>query len=334
MQSSVSHSDRQASSASSFGADNVELLLGRLGALVDSAVALVCVLDEESEAPAVLHSWGLRETIREIAAPDWGGFIAGVRCLTRPTLAPLDRNRDIDLIRGAKDRLTHAAATAVRGPDRRARAHLIVGFTAAPARPSTALWALESCAALLAVCLDAPDALDLLVASPTTDALTGCLTYERTLHELSREVNRSTRGGAPLSCCFVDLDSFKQVNDEHGHLRGNEVLAEVARILLAGVRSCDTVGRYGGDEFVAILPETGEREALALAQRLLRLITAAPIPPIELPLTASIGVAEWKPGSSPEELLADADRALMRAKALGGCVITVTESRAGATATR
>ncbi len=177
------------------------------------------------------------------------------------------------------------------------------------------------------MCLQFPGALDRFVATPRIDALTGCVTYEHTLHELRREVNRSARAGTPLSCCFVDLDAFKHVNDEHGHLRGNEVLAAVSRVLRSGVRSFDTVGRYGGDEFVVILPQTAEPEACALAQRLLALIARASLRPLRLRLTASIGVAEWRPGSTPEDLLAEADRALLRAKAAGGRVIAASGSQ-------
>ncbi len=158
------------------------------------------------------------------------------------------------------------------------------------------------------------------------DGLTGCLTYESTIHELTREINRSERGGSRLSCCFVDLDEFKLVNDRHGHVRGNQVLTAAAGILRDGVRNCDVVGRYGGDEFVVILPQTSETKARRLAERLRSLIADAEIPSADEPMTASVGVAEWTPGTTPEQLLTRADGALLAAKARGTGVLTDTEA--------
>jgi diguanylate cyclase (GGDEF)-like protein len=102
------------------------------------------------------------------------------------------------------------------------------------------------------------------------------------------------------------------------------VLAEVARVLREGVRSFDTVGRYGGDEFVAILPQTTESEAERLAGRFGWLIRNANIAGLDEPLSASIGVAEWVPGLSAEQLLSLADRALIVAKAQGRGVVSTS----------
>jgi two-component system, chemotaxis family, sensor kinase Cph1 len=174
-----------------------------------------------------------------------------------------------------------------------------------------------------------PRPLDGLFATARVDSLTGCLSYASIRYELAREINRSTRGGLSLSVCFIDLDSFKRVNDEHGHLRGNEVLAEVAQILRRGVRSCDTVGRFGGDEFVAILPQTGEAAALQLAERLRSLIGTPSSSGFPEPLTASIGVAEWKPPTTTAELLDQADTAMLRAKTQARGVVSASEMSGG-----
>jgi diguanylate cyclase (GGDEF)-like protein len=156
------------------------------------------------------------------------------------------------------------------------------------------------------------------LAGAELDGLTGALNYAALRHELDREVARSERHHLSLSCCFIDLDRFKRVNDHHGHLYGSRMLAEVGASLGSGLRSEDTLGRYGGDEFVAILPETNEAAATALAGRLCSAIRATTMIGSFGPIGASIGVAQWQPRSSGEQLLEAADRALRAAKAAGG----------------
>src|SRR5205807_1408342 len=136
--------------------------------------------------------------------------------------------------------------------------------------------------------------------------------------ELEREVRRSERHGLSLSCCFLDLDDFKLVNDRYGHLYGSAVLAKVAAAFVSAVRSKDTVGRYGGDEFVAILPETDGAAAVKLAERARQTISGLTMDREHGPVAASIGVAQWQPGFSGRDLLGAADRALGEAKGAGG----------------
>ena len=112
------------------------------------------------------------------------------------------------------------------------------------------------------------------VAAARRDALTGCLSYGAIRQELIREIRRAARHGRSVSCCFIDLDRFKAVNDHHGHLHGSRVLASVAAALGEGVRDGDSLGRYGGDEFVALLPDTDEAAAFVLAERLRARIAA------------------------------------------------------------
>lgn len=148
-----------------------------------------------------------------------------------------------------------------------------------------------------------PGALLGLLDAERTDQLTGAITYDTILHELSREIDRAAHGGLRLSCCFIDLDEFKRVNDRHDHLHGNGVLRQAAQVLREGGRSGDTIGRYGGDEFVAILPQTSAADARWLSERLRAQLAATRIPSLERPLTASVGVAEWTPGARAEQLL-------------------------------
>lgn len=111
------------------------------------------------------------------------------------------------------------------------------------------LRALVSYAALIGLWLDDPPSLIGLLRAAYKDGLTGCLTLPALITQLEQEVRRAQRTGGPLSCLFVDLDRFKDVNDAGGHLAGNRVLAAIAQGMVGRVRETDIVARYGGDEF-------------------------------------------------------------------------------------
>jgi diguanylate cyclase len=137
---------------------------------------------------------------------------------------------------------------------------------------------------------------------------------------LAKEFGRSRRYGHTLSIILCDIDHFKQVNDNYGHLVGDEVLREVSRRLKAGVRVSDQLGRYGGEEFLAILPETDTKGGQILAERLRQAVECEPIEAKghSLNVTISLGLAELH-GSclSYEQLIHEADQALYQAKAQG-----------------
>jgi diguanylate cyclase (GGDEF)-like protein len=270
----------------------------------------------------VVSSWGLGATPEEIARSREGGLVGRAFPLPRAALEPIHSLLDPALVHATDPPLTHAAVAPVHLASSASAGFLIAGFQIPPPDRAQTLWIAESFAALIALCLHATGLLDRLLSLGGRDGLTGCLSYEGTCRQLSREINRSTRGGLDLSCCFIDLDGFKLINDEHGHQRGNDVLAHVGGILRGGVRSCDTVGRYGGDEFVAILPQTSESGAQRIAERLRSVIANADIPGLDRPITASIGVADWLPGLSAEQLLARADGALLTAKTLGAGIVS------------
>lgn len=145
----------------------------------------------------------------------------------------------------------------------------------------------------------------------TTDSLTGLANRRRLDADLVREISRSDRGGEPLSVAMVDIDHFKEYNDEHGHLEGDLLLASFGHYLDGQIRAMDAVGRYGGEEFLLLLPNTTAREAEAVAVRLLRAWRS------DTRATFSVGVAQWEPGESPTSLVARADTALYDAKAAG-----------------
>ncbi len=162
------------------------------------------------------------------------------------------------------------------------------------------------------------------------DGLTGVFTFRVLEERLSEELSRASRTGTSLALLFVDLDSFKPVNDNYGHGVGNEMLQAVARILENATRSTDIVCRYGGDEFVVILVNPDREGADRIANQI-RTDTKAlrvPIPGGDVGVTVSIGVAYHSgiPGTkmSSEELMAEADAALYVAKAQGGNTVHPT----------
>jgi len=134
------------------------------------------------------------------------------------------------------------------------------------------------------------------------------------------ELSRSIRKKSPLSLLFIDLDHFKQVNDTYGHLCGSRVLKEVAHLLRGSVRATDLVARYGGDEFVILLPDTDSGTAFRLAERLRETLASYAFLQeinLALTLTASFGVATFpEHAASKDELILWADRAMYRAKGI------------------
>lgn len=156
-----------------------------------------------------------------------------------------------------------------------------------------------------------------------TDHLTG-LGNSRSLQEtLIREVARARRTDRPLSCVLLDLDDFRMMNDRFGHERGNQVLQVVARTIGEMIRrGIDRAFRYGGDEFMILLPEADTTQALAVAQRLRQALVALRPPNIpNKSLSASFGIAELHKEQRAEDLLRTMDRALFQAKAKGKNVI-------------
>ena len=113
-------------------------------------------------------------------------------------------------------------------------------------------------------------------AEAGTDTVTGCMNHRGMRRQLHEEVGRAVRAGSPLSCLLIDLDNFKLVNDRHGHQAGDAMLREVGQTLVGEFRAFDRVARYGGDEFVVILPNAELETAAAAAQRALERLLAIP----------------------------------------------------------
>jgi diguanylate cyclase (GGDEF)-like protein/putative nucleotidyltransferase with HDIG domain len=151
-----------------------------------------------------------------------------------------------------------------------------------------------------------------------TDGLTGVKTHRFLMEALSAEWKRATRAGRSFAVVLMDLDRFKAVNDVHGHLAGDAVLRHVGRLLEENCRRSDVVARYGGDEFVILMPETGLDQALQLAHKLRGWIVSDPALQ-ERNITASFGIAVFPHhGTTPQELLRLADAAMYLSKNRGG----------------
>ena len=161
-----------------------------------------------------------------------------------------------------------------------------------------------------------------LEALATTDAVTTLLNRRALVDRLSHEMERARRYGTPLALLMVDLDHFKDINDTHGHLVGDEALREVARVLHSAVRNVDIVARYGGEEFAIVLPETSNEGAVAFAERVRERVAEHVFANERLPslrITVSVGVASVPSADieSVEDFFARSDEALYRAKAGG-----------------
>jgi diguanylate cyclase (GGDEF)-like protein len=159
------------------------------------------------------------------------------------------------------------------------------------------------------------------------DDLTGLWNHRIIVDRLRIEVERSRREGLPVSIILADLDYFKRINDTYGHPAGDQVLKEASAIFQRMVRTYDWVGRYGGEEFLLILPGSGYMHARQRAEDLRTAIESTPAlegSSNSIPLTASFGVASGFP-SSHEELIREADEALYRAKNSGRNCVVATE---------
>jgi len=160
------------------------------------------------------------------------------------------------------------------------------------------------------------DTLKTLDQLASTDSLTGAWN-RRWFNELaSGEIERTRRYGHPLTIMLLDLDLFKKINDTHGHAQGDQVLLHVADCIRWILRKSDSLSRWGGEEFMILLPDTHLEQAVALAERVRLSIATQNIPGVD-PITASIGVAAYRAQETLEQWVARADVAMYRAKKQG-----------------
>jgi diguanylate cyclase (GGDEF)-like protein len=159
---------------------------------------------------------------------------------------------------------------------------------------------------------------DELAALATTDPLTGLPNHRALIAAIEQEIERSRRYARTFTVLFLDLDHFKALNDTYGHSAGDGALRALGTLLKKRLRGVDTAGRWGGEEFLAILPETGEEAALTVAEAIREAVAAHPFGDTGVHLTCSLGVACY-PGDGVDRIsLVDAaDRAMYAAKSLG-----------------
>ena len=196
----------------------------------------------------------------------------------------------------ALEALDHGAEDVLSDPPR--RAEVIARLKAA-----------ERAVALRDQLLDRERGLEELAYS---DELTQIYNRRFLARQLTASIRGATRHGRDLSVVLVDIDRFKSVNDDHGHEKGDVVLARVARRLVRVVRAEDYLGRWGGEEFLILLPDIDLDGAEATAERLRASVADRPV--AGLSVTVSCGCAAWKPGESADDVLRRADAALYTAK--------------------
>jgi diguanylate cyclase (GGDEF)-like protein len=153
----------------------------------------------------------------------------------------------------------------------------------------------------------------------TRDWLTGAWNRGAIVGALKREMERASRTRQHVSVVLADVDHFKRINDRHGHLAGDDVLREVVRRIRAVLRPYDTIGRYGGEEFLVVLPNCDGPTAVEIAERMRAATSGLPFAPasVALKVTASFGVAELRADDTIESLVLRADQRLYRAKRSG-----------------
>jgi diguanylate cyclase (GGDEF)-like protein len=204
----------------------------------------------------------------------------------------------------------------------------VLGIASAPALTAHQRSVLTTAVALLAASLKNAELMQELHDNGLQDGLTGCFNRTHAIDSLDIELRRARRTKRPLSVLMFDLDSFKLINDRHGHLCGDAVLAAVGDRMRGATRAGDLKCRYGGDEFIVLLPETPLAGAKLVCENLRKAIERDPILWAEgrIALTASFGVTEMNPGEvDPLAVIARADSALYRAKRNGRNRVAVAD---------
>jgi len=152
------------------------------------------------------------------------------------------------------------------------------------------------------------------------DSLTGLYNRQAILGKLCELINHAKRYKEDFSLSMLDIDHFKRVNDRYGHLTGDEVLEKIATLIRRNIRDTDVAGRYGGEEFIIILPQADLSSALVLAERIRGIIESAEMKDSAgnvFAITVSLGLSSWEPGEDDHSLISRTDEALYKAKENG-----------------
>jgi two-component system cell cycle response regulator len=288
----------------------------------DDQPSLVLVADDDGVTRAIVSSWLKRAGYHVIAAADGDQALELAR-EQKPDLLLVDvtmPGRDgYDVCRAIQDESATPPPviflTAHTHTDAR-----VAGLDAGAVDYIVKPFANEELVARVRAALRTKAVHDGLADRAAHDGLTGLYNRRELDSRAGAAVALAARHDRPFACLLLDIDHFKQVNDTHGHAAGDAVLREVAQRIRASCRISDIVGRYGGEEFVVLLPETTGEAAVEAADKLRALLADTPVPAgaTSIPIRASIGVAAWSAAMRmPSDLYAAADQALYRAKDLG-----------------
>jgi diguanylate cyclase (GGDEF)-like protein len=301
-----------------------------LGSFLESIHTLVVVVDAHGEPVAWNPAFDsvreslpgttvLADFLPEPSRPDFQASLKTVSRAFRTVPMSLEigglsgrRHYDCTLIPLPHERLLLVAEPAADGPASRATTSELKKVTAELHEARLALDVKKT--ELHAVLAQTDEVIH-------TDPLTLLPNRRWIIADLQRQVTYTERYGAPLSISMIDLDNFKQVNDTHGHMAGDQVLRFIASAMRDGIRQPDEIGRYGGDEFLVILPNTAFTAAAEQATRLCQQVRSTPVIAGKdvLRISISIGIAQYKPNTdSWQSLLDRADQALYQSKRNGG----------------
>jgi diguanylate cyclase (GGDEF)-like protein len=338
-------------------ASHVKAQLRTLKSRLERRNALIEVVRDAnaSRDPQKVAAWLVNQADDWIDAPCWAvvgpnlsGQLSvladkGLVAALQPSVSAVANwvaNQGVEFISAdlAKDRRTRGECmgTVIAFPllSRSRTVGVLIGLDPAPSSALPALGASISTSLRMllepvGIALDSALAMQRADALSVTDDLTQ-LSNSRYLNQvLRREEKRSIRSSRPMSLLFIDMDGFKNVNTQHGHLAGSKALVEAAAVIRSCARETDVVARFGGDEFAVVLPDTGLDGAIFVAERVRDRIRAHKFlenDGLSLSLTASVGVATLPDvTSSAEELLRAADRAMYRVKDRGKNGIHVAE---------
>lgn len=196
--------------------------------------------------------------------------------------------------------------------------HAVVGGVTLWALALVAMWVAELREKIAAQAQRLQDTLGQVQALATTDMLTGLLNRRQVEQVMGDEMARAARTGSPLSVAMLDLDHFKRINDLYGHRMGDEVLRRFAGLIKAELRALDHSARWGGEEFLVLMPHVEGEQALVALERIRLKLADLPMSDHEaLRVTLSAGLALWQPGERMEQVIERADAALYEAKHRG-----------------
>ena len=283
---------------------------------------LVLIADDDAVTRAVVEAWLVGAGYEVIAAEDGDAALA-LALEMEPDLAVLDVSMPgldgLEVCRALSE-ATPAPPPVIFLTGHSGTDALVTGLDAGAVDYIVKPLNREVLVARVRAALRSKALRDDLITHATRDALTGLLNRRELDARTGAAIAHAQRYERPLSCAMIDVDHFKAVNDRHGHAAGDAVLCEAATRLRETCRETDTIGRYGGEEFIVLFPEISAEDAMVAAERVRRAFCDAAFTSggVDLLLTASIGVATWVPSMTvPASLYSSADRALYQAKERG-----------------